>query len=191
MHTMNDKDKKQISNLQVSVYNDDLWFGFNVKNNFGEKEKLKSDDEKLKEQDKPALEQALVGTYYKVDKDNKVFARGDLVNHFLSAGLTHKNSFMTMSTEGFYGLSGTCKDTGAEVEHKGLFGKPLWMRMGVEMPLSADTQVNWEGKFANDITSTLTFAQKLNKNMTLQFENKYSSSNSTPVDVGMYFTYKL
>lgn len=63
--------------------------------------------------------------------------------------------------------------------------------MGCDMPLSKDTSISWNGTFAKNMISQLDFSQKLNSNMSATFTNKYDSSNETPVDVGVNFTYKL
>jgi len=183
-------DQSKVANLQLSAYNDDMWLGFNVKNNFGKRYPFAAEGKQPAEEgDQAALEQALVGMYYKANKDLQVHARGDLVNHFVSAGCTHKHKLLTLTAEGFWGLAGKAWKTNKDVDHEGINGANYWMRMGVDMPLSKDTSLSWNGHFAKNIMSQMDFKQKMNNNMAVAFTNKYSSGNATPVDVGVQFTY--
>lgn len=132
---------------------------------------------------------ALMGAYYNVNNEINVFARADLVNKFVSVGGTYKHKDFTASDEIFYGLKGENAKNGEEISHPSCFGMPVWYRVGLDMPLGANTSINWKGSVGNTLGSTLSLNQKINKNIDVGFVNDYQTNKD--VRIGITFNYTV
>jgi len=167
--TMKGENKDQVANLQLSAFNDDLWFGFNVKRNMGAPVAFAKAGDVQKEGNQPTNTLMLLAAYYNLNKESQLFARADLANHFVSAGGTYKHADFTLSKEFYFGLKGASPTTGADMDHKGVNGGNMWMRVGVDMPISKETQVSWNCHKAEKFQSQVNFNQKVNDNVNVQF----------------------
>lgn len=187
--TMKGDNKDQVANLQFSAHNDELWFGFNFKRNMAAPVKFEKAGDVQNEGNQPLNTLMMLGASYNMCKANQLFARADLANHFVSAGHTHKAADFTVSSEFFYGLKGSDPKTGAEMNHHGMNGGPMWMRVGVDMPVGKGTKVSWNAMKNDSFQSQVSFDQKIDDKLSVNISNKYVQGK--PVNVGMTFNYNV
>jgi len=187
--TMKGEKKDQIFNAQFSAYNDDLWFGFNVKRDMGAANAFDTVGEKQEPGNKPANTLMLLAAYYNLQKDVQLFARADLANHFVSAGKTYKHEDFTLSSEVYWGLKGANPNTGVDMNHHGVNGGNAWMRLGMDAPLGKSTKVSWNCTKAEKFQSQVNLNQKVNDKLTVEVQNKYVQGK--PVEVGVNFNYAV